>query len=129
MRQSRECGRSGAGMSSTPLQNRVGDVSQLFLIFFCLDSKEITAMDRISHPPHAVAGLSKFTFSLAQEDVDALNRLLRRPLPIATWENSSQPDERFGISRDWLAKAISEWQSYDWQAHALAHRLARKYDL
>jgi hypothetical protein len=74
-------------------------------------------MDRFSHQPHAVADLSRFTFSLAQKDVEALNTLLERPLPIATWENSSQPDDRFGISRDWLANAVSEWKTYDWQAH------------
>lgn len=77
-------------------------------------------MEQLSHPPHAVDGLSRFTFTLAQEDVDDLNTLLKRPLPIATWENSSQPDERFGISRDWVSKAISRWKSYDWQAHTPA---------
>ncbi|KAG8158384.1 hypothetical protein KVR01_011506 [Diaporthe batatas] len=71
-------------------------------------------MDRLSHPPHAVADLSRFNFTLAQEDIDALNALLKRPLPIATWENSSQPDERFGISRDWLSNTISQWQNYEW---------------
>lgn len=74
-------------------------------------------MERLSHPPHAVDGLSRFIFTLAREDVDDLNSLLKRHLPIATWENSRQPDERFGISRDWLSNAVSQWRSYDWQAH------------
>ncbi|KAL1867875.1 hypothetical protein Daus18300_006150 [Diaporthe australafricana] len=71
-------------------------------------------MSNFSQAPHAVSGLAPFTFSIPKEEIDALNTLLKRPLPIATWENSQQ-DGRFGPSRDWLSKAISKWQAYDWQ--------------
>lgn len=71
-------------------------------------------MSNFSQPPQKVDGLAPFTFSIPKEEIDALNTLLKRPLPIATWENS-QEDGRFGVSRDWFTKAISQWQSYDWQ--------------
>lgn len=71
-------------------------------------------MSNFSQAPHAVSGLAPFTFSIPKEEIDALNTLLKRPLPIATWENS-QEDGRFGVSRDWLSKAIAKWQTYDWR--------------
>ncbi|KAK2599516.1 hypothetical protein N8I77_011267 [Diaporthe amygdali] len=57
-------------------------------------------MSNFSQPPQKVDGLAPFTFSIPKEEIDALNTLLKRPLPIATWENS-QEDGRFGVSRDW----------------------------
>lgn len=71
-------------------------------------------MSNFSQAPHKVDGLTPFTFSIPKEEIDGLKALLKRPLPISTWENS-QKDGRFGVSRDWLANAISEWQAYDWQ--------------
>ncbi|POS79796.1 hypothetical protein DHEL01_v201801 [Diaporthe helianthi] len=59
-------------------------------------------MSNFSQPPHKVEGLSPFTFSISKDEIDDLNTLLKRPLPIATWENSSQDDERYGVRRDWI---------------------------
>ncbi|KAG6361728.1 hypothetical protein INS49_009956 [Diaporthe citri] len=64
-------------------------------------------MSNFSQAPNKVDGLVPFTFSIPKEEIDALNTLLKRPLPIATWENSQQ-DGRFGVSRDWVANAISQ---------------------
>lgn len=72
-------------------------------------------MSKFSQAPHKVDGLAPFTFSISKEEIDDLNTLLKRPLPIATWENSSQQDEQYGVSRDWVANAISQWKNYDWQ--------------
>lgn len=73
-------------------------------------------MSNFSQAPNKVDGLAPFTFSIPKEEIDALNTLLKRPLPIATWENSQQ-DGRFGVSRDWVANAISQWQAYDWHKY------------
>lgn len=77
-------------------------------------------MSQFSQPPQPVGDLVPFTFSVAKEDVDDLNTLLKRPLPKATWENSGDHNREFGVTRNWLAKAVSKWQDYNWQeAHVL----------
>lgn len=81
-------------------------------------------MSNFSQAPHKVDGLVPFTFSIPKEEIDALNTLLKRPLPIATWENSQQ-DGRFGVSRDWVANAISQWKAYDWQVSKLRSLIIR----
>lgn len=84
-------------------------------------------MSDFSKPPHAVSGLSPFTVAVSTEEIDDLNTLLKRPLPKVTWENSSNHGEDFGVTRDWLANAVSEWQKYDWQVRKVQNAMRGWY--
>lgn len=75
---------------------------------------------QFSTPPHKVAGLDPFTFTASQDELDDLNALLRRPLPRAAWESVGNHGNNFGVTRDWLANAVKQWQTFDWQASSMS---------
>lgn len=74
-------------------------------------------MSQFAKPPHDVtagSGLSPFTFSVSEEEINTLNAFLAHPLPRASFENATAELEGFGVSRAWLAEAVAAWKGFDW---------------
>lgn len=68
--------------------------------------------------PHRVARdahIEPFRIDIPQHEINRLHLLLdNSPLADANWENS-QEDGRFGVTRDWLLKAVNDWRhNYNW---------------
>lgn len=70
---------------------------------------------RLPHPVAGEAHIKPFQIAIPQHEIDALHLLLDNcPIAEANWENS-QDDGCFGVTREWLLKAVKEWRSnYKW---------------
>ncbi|KAH8734206.1 Alpha/Beta hydrolase protein [Ilyonectria robusta] len=69
--------------------------------------------------PHRVARdahIEPFHIAIPQHEIDRLHLLLDNcPVADANWE-ISQEDGRFGVTRDWLTKAVKDWRhNYNWR--------------
>jgi hypothetical protein len=71
--------------------------------------------DTLPYPVVGNAVIKQFHIAISKHEIDRLHLLLDNcPLAGANWENTWD-DGRFGISRDWLVKAVQEWHyKYDW---------------
>ncbi|KAF2801503.1 alpha/beta-hydrolase [Mytilinidion resinicola] len=66
-------------------------------------------------PTGASPSLKPFVVNIAEARVSELHQLVKlSKIGIPTYENQ-QADGRFGISRDWLMDAKSEWEKFDWR--------------
>ncbi|OJD32326.1 epoxide hydrolase [Diplodia corticola] len=74
-------------------------------------------------PPHPVTGaaLSPFRVDVPDAEIQKLRTLLELcPIAAPNYPNSAQHGGRFGVTRDWLASAVSHWaspSSFDWRGH------------
>jgi hypothetical protein len=70
-----------------------------------------------SDPPFSVANnaLEPFKVSIPNSAVQSLKQLLAlTPIPEPYYENT-RPDLKWGVGREWLVKAVSEWKGdFSW---------------
>jgi microsomal epoxide hydrolase len=55
-----------------------------------------------------------FKVSIPEEQLDGFRRLLHLSRVGPKTFEGEQNDGRFGITRDWLLNAKSEWEKFDW---------------
>lgn len=68
-------------------------------------------------PASASTSVKPFTVAIPDEDLQNMRSLLKlTPVAAACYENSlPEGDRRFGLSREWLLEAKTEWEnSFDW---------------
>ncbi|KAM5345651.1 hypothetical protein ACJ41O_011512 [Fusarium nematophilum] len=68
------------------------------------------------YPVAAEANLSPYKIAIPDKEIARLHLLLENSsIADENWENS-QEDGRFGITRDWVVKAVDHWRNkYDWR--------------
>ncbi|KAF4449341.1 epoxide hydrolase [Fusarium albosuccineum] len=71
---------------------------------------------KLPHPVAPEANLKPYKLEIPDKEISRLHLLLDNcEIADENWENLQQ-DGRFGVSRDWLVKAVEQWRhSYDWR--------------
>jgi microsomal epoxide hydrolase len=72
-------------------------------------------------PSEAKSLPRKFHVDIPDKDIKEFYQLLRlSKLAPETYENR-QTDGNYGLNREWLINAKSEWENWDWYAEQLHH--------